>query len=188
MSVCREKERTFTKERTGAGKRYIHHYENGKAKYRYLYGKTYTEAKLRRQEEMTKIENVQISTLKRFAVFDEICRQWLVGRKQSVKESTYTRYIRIVDHYLLPELGGIELLTIKSENVNHLLQALGCSLSDKTVSDIICVLKSIWKYGRDNGYPCCELDLTKCKTKRAHEITLSSTSSTAAVRKCGARG
>ena len=70
--------------------RYIHHYERGKAKYRYLYGKTYTEVKLRRQEEMAKIESVHISAIKRFAVFDEISGLWLYKRKQSVKESTYT--------------------------------------------------------------------------------------------------
>ena len=28
--------------------RYIHHYEDGKAKYRYLYAKTYTEAKAKK--------------------------------------------------------------------------------------------------------------------------------------------
>lgn len=152
--------------------RYIHHYENGKAKYRYLYGKTYTEAKLRRQEEMTKIENVQISISKRFAVFDEISNLWLIGRKQSVKESTYTRYNRIVDHYILPELGSRELLNINSNTINDLTQKLCSSLSDKTVSDIMCVLKSIWKYGKDSGYPCCELDLPKSKIKRTHEITV----------------
>lgn len=152
--------------------RYIHHYEHGKAKYRYLYGKTYTEVKLRRQEEMAKIESVHISTIKRFAVFDEICGLWLHKRKQSVKESTYTRYFRIVDHYLLPELGSLELLTISSKIINQLSEQLGSKLSDKTVSDIMCVLKSIWKYGRDNGYPCCELDLPKNKTKGTHEITI----------------
>ena len=31
--------------------RYIHHYENGKAKYRYLYGASYTEVKYKRLEE-----------------------------------------------------------------------------------------------------------------------------------------
>lgn len=156
--------------------RYIHHYERGKAKYRYLYGKTYTEVKLRRQEEMAKIESVHISAIKRFAVFDEISGLWLYKRKQSVKESTYTRYFRIVDRYLLPDLGGLELLTISSDTVNRLLELLGSKLSDKTVSDIMCVLKSIWKYGRDNGYPCCELDLPKCKVKGIHEITIISPS------------
>lgn len=31
--------------------RYIHHYENGIAKYKFIYGKTYTEAKLKRLEQ-----------------------------------------------------------------------------------------------------------------------------------------
>lgn len=37
----------------------------------------------------------------------------------------------------------------------------GSPLSDKTVSDILCVLKSIFRYGNDNGYPC--ESLTKIK-------------------------
>ena len=152
--------------------RYVHHYENGKAKYRYLYGKSYKEAKLKRQAEITKSETVGVSIVKRFAMFDEVCGMWLLSRKQSVKESTFTRYFRIVDRYLLPELGGLEILSINSDAVNRMSQALGSNLSAKTVSDIMCVFKSIWKYGRDNDYPCNELDLSKNKVKSTHEITV----------------
>jgi hypothetical protein len=42
--------------------RYIHHYENGHAKYRYLYGKTYAEVKARRVKEMAHPDSVIVTS------------------------------------------------------------------------------------------------------------------------------
>lgn len=44
--------------------RYIHHYENGKAKYRSVYGRSYTEVRAKRQEKLSKPENMKSVAVK----------------------------------------------------------------------------------------------------------------------------
>ena len=63
-----------------------------------------------------------------------------------VKESTYTRYVRIVNVYLNPNIGEVHCGKIDADILNHLIQHLsgegGCKkqgLSAKTVTDIVCV-------------------------------------------------
>lgn len=152
--------------------RYIHHYENGKAKYRYLYGSSYLEVKARRLEEMTNLEKVVLSKVKRLAVFDEISNNWLNSRKQSVKESTYARYSSIIKRYFIPRFRNQKLIYISSDSVLRLYEDLKINLSDKTVLDIMCVFKSIWKYGKEKGYPCGDLSFPSIKINRARDVTI----------------
>lgn len=142
--------------------RYIHHYENGKAKYRFLYAPTYAEVRAKRMEELRWPENIHFSGIKTISRFQEVSAKWLVDIKMRVKESTYTRYVRIVNVYLNPNIGEMHCNKIDADILNHLIQHLsnegGCKkqgLSAKTVSDIFCVLKAILRFGKQQGYPCC---------------------------------
>lgn len=90
--------------------------------------------------------------------FGELARLWLSDVRVSVKESTYTRYHRTVEKYLVGALGGLPLLQIDRFLINsyseHLLECGGIrggGLSPKTVSDVICVVKSIINFGQSNG-------------------------------------
>ena len=74
--------------------RYIHHYENGKAKYKSICGASYTEVRAKRQEELLKPKHLQASCVKKLATLQEICSLWLNSKKSNVKESSYTRYVR----------------------------------------------------------------------------------------------
>ena len=147
--------------------RYIHHYENGHAKYRYLYGKTYAEVKARRVKEMAHPDSVIVSKTKEVALFCELSCLWLSEVRHSVKESTFTRYHRIVHKHLNPFLADKIIIKIDNTYIRNLyvslLQGEGerGPLSAKTVGDIFCVLKSIFKYGRQMGYPCADLSQIK---------------------------
>lgn len=115
---------------------------------------------------------MRVSTIKQLATLDEICMLWLNGRKPNVKESTYTRYVRIINKYILPGFCIHKLAVIDFAVVNLFFSNLKKRLSDKTVSDIRCVFLSIWTYGRENGYPCVSLSLPKEKVKSNHSITV----------------
>lgn len=148
--------------------RFIHHYENGEAKYRSVYAHSYTEAKAKRFEEISQPECSHVTRVKYIAKFGEISMLWLRDIRSCVKESTYSRYYRIVEHYINPTFADIMLIKLDQQYIKSFSVRLktsggmnGTSLSDKTVSDILCVLKSIFRYGNDNGYPC-EI-LTKMK-------------------------
>lgn len=159
--------------------RYIHHYENGKAKYRYIYGSTYSEARAKKLAEQSNIKDINISAVKQYASFEELANLWLSNIKPSVKESSYTRYYRIVTKYLLPLFPAQMLSKIDTGYLNGLTEKLlkegsidQKPLSAKTVSDIICVLKTIFKYGKGNGYPCPNADGIRYPSKKRRNIKI----------------
>ena len=140
--------------------RYIHHYEAGKAKYKYLYGATYTEVKAKKLASQMAGEK-QYPKEKLLVTFDDIAFLWLDDIRVTVKESTYTRYHRSVVKYLIPQFHGQCMSKIDQQyfsgTTERLLMSGGIhkkSLSSKTVSDIICILKMIMKYAAENQYPC----------------------------------
>lgn len=154
--------------------RYIHHYENGVAKYRYVYGSSYMEAKRKRSEDQCTFginakENKSIK-----CTFEALSSEWLKSIEHTIKESTYARYVRIVKRYLHPNFAEEPSMLLTATQINELATRLlaegGCHknpLSPKTVSDIICVLNSIAKYGNKSGV--CSIDITNVKRPKARK-------------------
>lgn len=89
--------------------RYIHHYEDGKAKYRSAYGASYAEVKAKRSAQAAFAKPIASSVDKEKSTFKEPSEDWLLEISGKVKESTYTRYHRMVHVYLLPNLGRKQL-------------------------------------------------------------------------------
>lgn len=136
--------------------RYIHHYENGKPKYHYLYASSYNEARAKRQYAISMIGAEDVSLPQNS--FEKVARQWLGSVRVSVKESTYTRYHRTVEKYLLPRFAELDVSELDHFRINdftgHLLECGGLrggALSPKSVADILCVLKAIIEFGEING-------------------------------------
>lgn len=100
--------------------RYIHHYENGKAKYKYIYDCSYSAVKAKKLHEITLLNSQFNQNKKEDIKFKELTIKWLDETKLHVKESTYTRYVRIVSKYLNCHmadtfLGEIDLHHLKRE-------------------------------------------------------------------------
>lgn len=131
---------------------------DGQRTYRSLYGKTYREVKQKKEEYCTaNTGRTQIAVLS--PLFSEIAVQWLTGVKGTVKESTFTRYHRIVYSYLQPTLGGCGISRIDSLQLDRFREMLcatggkrGNGLSEKTVTDILSVLNMILSHAVRAGY------------------------------------
>ena len=95
---------------------------------------------------------------------------WLKSKSPDVKESTFTRYVRIVEKYILPSFETQQLVKIDAIIINKAFDLLKNRLSDKTVSDIRCVFKSIWSFGIKNNYPCCDFQFPKSRVKMTRKI------------------
>ncbi|MBQ8815797.1 MAG: site-specific integrase [Lachnospiraceae bacterium] len=131
--------------------RYIKGHElNGKIRYGYCYGKTYSEAKKKVVEARLALASGKTTirsadTIKHFDVF---CDEWLQINHNRIKESTYVKYSSILKKYIKPRLGKLcpEMLTtmLIAQFSDELLKQDG--LSAKTVKDILLVLHSILKY------------------------------------------
>lgn len=154
--------------------RYIDHYENGKARYRYIYGATYAEAKAKKSQMQADPSSDRKLPPKQLSTFGLLAELWLADVRKSVRESTYTRYHRIVEKYLFPRLGEQILTKMDQNYIDSLPEEIlntggvnGSSLSPKTTTDILCVLKSIFKYGKDKGYSVPSTDLLRCPRRNA---------------------
>ncbi len=82
----------------------------GKAIYRSVYGKTYMEAKEKRNDLLRRTAAVSTRSgktgrSKGKITLEEVAREWLASRKDSIKESTYAHYTNLVRRHLLPCLG-----------------------------------------------------------------------------------
>lgn len=90
-------------------------------------------------------------------------RDWVVGwlkyKKDYVKESTHANYANVIYNHLIPDLGDIYLQDIShNELQKYILDKLKSGrvatdkgLSEKTVKDIMMVLKSSLKYAMNEG-------------------------------------
>lgn len=141
--------------------RYIQGYRtDGKAMYRSVYGRTYQEAKRKRQICMTRRGQQTAAT--KNCTFGEAAQMWLEERQTMVKPSTYGTYRNVVRNHLVPELGPLPLKELTSEKVSGFLTGQlnhgrldgGGGLSAKTVTEMRNILKLILEYARFRGYLC----------------------------------
>lgn len=120
-----------------------------KAKYGYVYDKTYREA--RRKLADAKAVNSKLTGDNRS--FDNFCKEWLNEKQKRVKASTYAKYCNITNNHVIPALGSFRVSDINTEMVKQYVEnkISAEDLSIKTVRDILSVLKSIFTYAQGHG-------------------------------------
>lgn len=93
---------------------------------------------LKNQKNMTK--KVEIS---------EVIDLWKKDKKQYVKRSSYSAYMLLIENHLLPSFGN--QLSVEESNIQEFVfKKLDEGLSQKTIKDILIVLKMILKFGLKN--------------------------------------
>lgn len=81
----------------------------------------------------------------------EIVELWKADKKLYVKKSTLSAYILLIENHLIPEFGAKS--EIEEEEVQKFVfRKLEQGLSQKTVKDILIVLKMILKFGAKNKW------------------------------------
>lgn len=113
--------------------------------------------------------------LKRKAIkFDFLAEQWLDNVKMRIKESSYVKYHNLVQNHILPELGDCKAVQMTTDVIEQFVQNKlkngkrdgNGGLSEKTVKDILAVLKEICLYaaGWNIEIPChFELIKIRCR-------------------------
>ncbi len=146
------------------------HTSAGKGQYRYLYGKTYAEAKEKRNAflaELAAPSSQPVADPQTTAVGTGIrCRdlleEWLQSIRNSVKESSLVNYSYLIEHYIAPALGDYEFSEITTEVADAFLKNKLESgrkdgkggLSPKTVGDIRSVFLQVVEYARNKDFLC----------------------------------
>ena len=123
---------------------------DGKARYSYVYGKSYSETK----EKLDKRKGDQYRAMPSCQLTVKlILEMWLHLRPADIKESTFQRYTFLIQMHILPYLGNIRINALSSETLEVYIRGLLKSgrldsrggLAEKTVSDIVSILKSSLK-------------------------------------------
>lgn len=81
----------------------------------------------------------------------EVYLAWREMKVRLVKESTFATYVTNAEKHILPVLGDMH--SVKESNVQQfVLDKLKAGLSQRTVRDILLVLKMIVAYGTRQGW------------------------------------
>ncbi|MBP3855114.1 MAG: site-specific integrase [Ruminiclostridium sp.] len=118
--------------------------ENGKRHYRSFYGSTYAEAEnklLSVQEKHCFDISLTEITVK------ELSYEYLQVVRARLKESSIANYSMKLEKHIIPELGNITCCLLRSSDVSEFIdRKLKSGLSARYVSDIVVLLKSIFRY------------------------------------------
>lgn len=129
------------------GRYIVGHKPTGQTKYASVYGKTYGEVK----EKLTRKKSDRFRSLPNCSMTVRvIIEMWLAVRSADVKESSYQRYKMLTDKHILPLIGSIRLNALTANILSGFVSALlktgrtdgRGGLSPKTVSDILCLVRS----------------------------------------------
>lgn len=82
-------------------------------------------------------------------VIKDIAVLWRDNKKQFVKESTYSAYCLLLTNHIIPYFGSKEEF-VEDDVQQFVLKSLKNGLSEKTIKDIIVVIKMIQKFGAKN--------------------------------------
>ncbi len=98
--------------------RFILNYDSaGKARYKYLYGPTYTAVKAKLLQAQTE-PKTRLHALRDSQSYTYWLNEWLCCKKLSVKSSTYIRYRNTVDNHIKPILGEYPISKIDDPLIN----------------------------------------------------------------------
>ena len=121
--------------------------KKGKYRYGYVYGKSYMEVKLKRNEILLNLEKMKEEKLRGKNTLNYYIDNWLMSIRFLVKTSTYAHYYTIVNKHIRPYLGEVEIKVIKPKTIeNFMNQKFEEGLSTKSIRDMIVVLKQILSY------------------------------------------
>lgn len=141
--------------------RYIRDYQSdGKARYGYLYAKTYMDVKKKKAQAQVNTSSRLADGRDRPKCLGNVLEAWLQSREGTVKQSTFSQYSTVVKRHLIPSLGLLKLDSfsnisveeyIKSKRKNGRLDGKG-ALSPKTLADQIVILKQVIRFAVASGW------------------------------------
>ena len=144
--------------------RYINSYDaDGKAKYGYIYAKSYSGVREKLIQAKTESNCIIRSASQSidFNKYDFWLKEWLYRKKISVKESTYIRYRNIVNNHISPEIGRYPINKISTalmeQFVHHKLTSgkldNSGGISPKMANDILVIIKESFRYAQSCNVP-----------------------------------
>lgn len=131
---------------------------SGKAKYRSVYARTYTEVKEKRRN----MQETYVDSCKKpdcTYVFREILEKWLREKDGRLKEQTVQKYCYCMEKHIIPVLGNIPMKELSTEIIHQFLQEkmrcggnCGKPLSPNYVRTMAVIISSAHDYAVKEGF------------------------------------
>ena len=126
------------------GRIYLGRDENGKRRYKSYYGPTAEE--VQRKYELAQFSFTPNEAVTKMTV-SKLASEWLLSVKNRIKESTLANYrLKLVKH-ILPCFGALGICSLGSRDIYAFIDhKIAAGLSVRYVSDILVLMKSLFKY------------------------------------------
>lgn len=142
--------------------RYIKSHEpSGKAKYGYVYAKSYRDVKEKLIHAKQQNRLIHQSSQKEIGTetFEIVALSWLRSKDSQIKESTGNKYYNLLYSYIFPQIVELSICLITLDIIESMCLGLlseggqkKIGLSPKTVSDILSVIRNVLQYATRKGY------------------------------------
>lgn len=85
--------------------------------------------------------------------YNDVLYEWLKNKKDNVKESTYLKYLILIDTYISNLLGNIKFNKLKNDDIKCFFENKTiCYLSDSLKNNIFIILNASINYGISKKY------------------------------------
>ena len=96
---------------------------------------------------------ILINIKKNKKYYSELLDEWLLDRKESVKESSYIKYETIINNLIKPQLGQIDIKKITEKTILEFFKTNKIqNTSNSTKKIILIIINSTIKYGNKKKY------------------------------------
>jgi len=150
---------------------------NGRIKYGYIYGKTYTEVKQKLYPLKMQYETLQHVHGYSADTFEEWTKEWFDEVQEEVKPSTLSSYHYKLEKYIFPMIKDVSLNEISIDTGKKLLKNLQMNLANSTIQVIFRILNKCLNHARKVGKivsnPFSDLKIPKAKNTKVRALTLS---------------
>lgn len=147
------------------------YHDNGKTKYSSVYAHSYAEC----SQKLQVAKNNQFAHTRHINI-SQLFEEWLVSRKNTVKQSTCVHYKTLFDNYIKSHFKKIKTENVTSFMLNRYVSELieKDGLSSNTVQAVLVLLKSMFKYA-ENVYeirnPFINVAIPKTNTREVETFT-----------------
>ena len=146
---------------------------DGRAKYTSVYARTYAAAKAKLEERKRMVVSPQAVNC-RLTVAELFA--WYLAQAE-IKPSTRARYVFLIEHHILPELGSIFVVSLTAKQLSDFLSQKrqsgrlhGGGLSAKSVRDIGVLIKAALRFASAEYHFYCDALNTKLPKAKQREI------------------
>lgn len=152
--------------------RYISYYDNdGKAKYKSIYGHKYKDVKAKlenlKAEKVTICNNIEYT-------LGELVIMWINDPKKRTKKTTKDKYFQIYKNHIRDNIGNIILGELTVEILDDFISNKSEKYSITYVKSMIIVINSSLKLGKEKGFIINELKINIPNIKKQKIQTLTS--------------